>query len=136
MFIQDTTELNRLIIGEELDDIHLEFAIEMCISDWNTTAPMVGAAKTISSFPSLYLLMHGAAIQCFKMGGMRQTRNELNYQSGGSSFLRSNKTPLYQSWINMFMNDYEMKKKSLKIAQNVASGYGEVWSEYDYIGLW
>ncbi len=135
MFIQDTPELNRLTFDYELDDEHLRFAIDMTISDWNSTTPPL-PRKTIATFPSLYLLMHGAAIQCMKMSGMRQSRNELTYSSGGSSFARSNKTGLYQSWISLFTNDYEMKKRNSKIATNVSRGFGGVNSEYDCIGLW
>jgi len=135
MFLQDTPQLNRLTFDYELDDEHLRFAIDMCISDWNSTTPPL-PFKSISNFPSLYLLMHGAAIQCLKMAGIRQSRNELTYSSGGSSFARSNKTGLYQSWISMFTNDYEVKKRNTKIAQNVSRGYGNIHSEYDSIGLW
>lgn len=135
MFIQDTPELNRLTFDYELDDEHLRFAIDMAISDWNATMPPV-PQRTINTFPSLYLLMHGAAIQCMKMAGMRQSRNELTYTSGGSSFRRSDKTGLYQSWISMFTNDYEIKKRNMKIARNVSRGFGGVNSEYECIGLW
>ena len=135
MFLQDTPELNRLIRTYELDDEHLRFAIDMCISDWNSTTPPL-PFKTIGTFPSLYLLMHGSAIQALTMAGIRQSRNELSYQSGGSSFIRSNKTGHYQSWISLFKNDYEMKKRNFKISQNVKRGYGEVYSEYDYIAFW
>jgi hypothetical protein len=135
MFLQDTPELNRLIRTYELDDEHLRFAIDMAISDWNSTSPPV-PGRTIANFPSLYLLMQGSAIQALTMAGIRQSRNELNYSSGGSSFMRSNKTQYYQSWISMFKNDYEMKKRNFKISQNVKRGYGEVFSEYDYIAFW
>jgi hypothetical protein len=134
MFLQDTPELNRLIRDYELDDEHLRFAIDMTISDWNSTLPPL-PYKTIENFPSLYLLMHGAAIQALTMAGIRQSRNELQYNSGGSSFIRSNKTSLYQSWIGMFKNDYEMKKRAYKISQNLKRGYGEVYSEYDSLSF-
>lgn len=135
MFLQDTPNLNRLIRDYELGDEELRFAIDMTISDWNTTLPPL-PKKTIETFPSLYLLMHGAAIQALTMAGIRQSRNELQYSSGGSSFVRSNKTALYQSWISMFKNDYEMKKRSYKVSQNVRRGYGEVFSEYDSLSFW
>ena len=135
MFLQDTPATNKLIEGTELGPEELEFAIQMCISDWNSTAPLIGTVS-ISNFPSLFLLMHGAAIQALKMAGVRMSRNELNYQSGGSSFIRWNKTALYQSWISMWYNDYEMKKRNFKICKNLAAGYGEFWSEYEYVGFW
>lgn len=135
MFLQDTPELNRLTRDYELDDDHLRFAIDMAISDYNTTLPPT-PPKTINSYPSLYLLMHGAAINALKMSGLKQSRNELNYQSGGSSFMRSNKTGHYQAWLSLFMNDYEQKKRAYKIAGNVSRGYGGVFSEYDFLGFW
>lgn len=134
MFLMDTEQLNRLIRGRELEDEHLEFAIQMCISDWNSTTPLVGKVN-VGSFPSLYLLMHGAAIQAMKMAGIYQSRNELSYSSGGSSFSRSNKTSLYQSWISNFASDFEAKKIQYKISKNVQAGYGHGFnSEYDLVG--
>jgi len=135
MFLQDTEELNRLLGGKELDDEELRFSIDMAISDFNTTLPPT-PAKSILNYPSLYLLMHGAAINALKMAGIRQSRNQLDYQSGGSSFSRSNKTGLYQSWLSLFVNEYEQKKRALKLSGNVNRGYGEVFSEYDYVGFW
>lgn len=135
MFLQDTPELNRLTRDYELNDEKLRFCIDMAISDFNSTMPPT-PARSIETYPSLYLLMHGSAVNALKMSGILQSRNELNYQSGGSSFVRSNKTSLYQSWISMFINDYEVKKKQMKMANNISRGYGGVHSEYDFIGMW
>lgn len=135
LFTMDTPELNRLIRGNEIDEDRLELAIILTISDWNTTTPIIGKV-TLGNFPSLYLLLHGAAIQCLKMAGMYQSRNELTYSSGGSSFVRSNKTPYYQSWIQNFASEYEAKKLNYKIQKNVEGGYGYGFgSEYDLIGF-
>jgi len=134
LFTQDTPELNRLIRGYELNDDKLELALILTISDWNTTTPVIGKT-TIGNFPSLYLLLHGGAIQCLKMAGLYQSRNELTYSSGGTSFIRSNKTPYYQSWIQNFASEYEAKKLNYKIQRNVEGGYGKgLGSEYDLIG--
>lgn len=134
MFLMDTEQLNRLIRGKELEDEHLEFAILMTLSDWNTTTPVLGRT-TIATFPSLYLLMHGAAIQCLKMAGLYQSRNELTYSSGNSSFVRSNKTPYYQSWISNLASEFEAKKLNYKIQRNIEGAYGRgLASEYDLIG--
>lgn len=133
LFLRDTPQLNRLIRKEESDDDLLTFALDMCIDDWNSTVPVIGNT-TISNFPSLYLLMHGAVIQVLKTQGLYQARNELTYNTGGSSFIRSNKSNYYQSWMINFSNEYELKKRNLKIAQNVSRGWGGVSSEYDRIG--
>lgn len=135
LFLMDTEEMNRLLRRKEIDDKRLDFAIQMCISDWNSTTPRTTAVG-IGNFPSLYLLIHGAAIQCLKMAGLYQSRNELTYSSGGSSFIRSNKTGLYQSWIQNFSSEYETKKQNLKIQGNVESAYGGgLHSEYWMVGF-
>ena len=133
LFMMDTPEMNRLIRREESDDDLMTFAIHMAISDWNSTAPHIGNV-TIMTYPSLYLLMHGGAIQLLKTQGLLQARNELSYSAGGSSFVRSNKTQYYQSWMINFANEYELKKRNMKIAKNIRRGWGGVASEYDNIG--
>lgn len=134
LFLRDTAELNRLILKEESDDEMLDFAIIMAIDDWNTTAPMTNFYH-IGTFPSLYLLMHAAAIQVLKSQGIYQSRNELNYQSGGSSFVRSNKTNYYMTWATNFANEYELKKRNFKIFKNIEGGWGGVSSEYERLGF-
>lgn len=135
LFLMDTEELNRLLRRKEIDDVRLDLAIQMTISDWNTTTPRIGRT-TIGNFPGLYLLIHGAAVQALKMAGLYQSRNELTYSSGGSSFVRANKTAYYQSWIQNFASEYEQKKLNLKIQQNIETAYGGsgFHSEYWMIG--
>lgn len=133
LFMLDTPAMNRLIRREESTDDLMQFAIDMAISDWNSTTPPLTPVH-IGNYPSLYLLMHGAAIQLLKTQGLAQARNELNYSAGGSSFVRSNKTNYYMQWMINFANDYEVKKRNIKIAQNIARGWGGAPSEYDRIG--
>ena len=135
MFLMDNEEMNRLLARKEIDDDRLELAIMMTISDWNTTAPLIGNV-TIGTFPSLYLLIHGGAIQCLKMAGLYQSRNELTYNSGGSSFVRANKTPYYQSWLQNFSSEFEAKKMQFKIQMNIEGAYGNGFSsEYYLVGF-
>ena len=133
LFLRDTPELNRLIRKQESNDEMLTFAIEMAVSDWNSTSPFIDRTD-ISNYPSLYLLMHGAVIQILKSQGLYQARNELNYQAGGSSFMRFNKSSYYMNWMINLANDYETKKRNMKIAKNITGGWGGVNSEYDRIG--
>ena len=108
LFLRDTPELNRLLNKEESNDELLLFAIDMTLSDWNSTTPVIGNTN-ICNFPSLYLLMHGAAIQILKSQGLYQARNELTYNSGGSTFVRANKSAYYQSWVIVFRLIYFQK---------------------------
>ena len=80
--------------------------------------------------------MHGGAVNALKMAGLYQSRNELSYTSGGSSVVRANKTPYYQSWIQNFAAEYEAKKLQFKIQQNIESMYGNGFnSEYYLVGF-
>ena len=133
LFLRDTPQLNRLIRKEESDNELLDFALEMTISDWNSTSPHIDRIE-IQNYPSLYLLMHGAVIQIMKSQGIYQARNELTYQAGGSSFMRFNKSSYYMNWMINLSNDYEIKKRNMKIAKNITGGWGGVASEYDRIG--
>lgn len=135
LFLMDTPELNRLIRGYEIDEDRLELAIMLFVSSFNTTTPILRPVS-LGNFPSFYLLIMGSAVQCLKMAGLYQSRNELTYNSGGSSFIRSNKTPYYQSWIANFDADVQAKVLNLKIQQNVEGAYGSGFSsEYDLIGF-
>lgn len=133
LFLRDTPQLNRIIKKEESNDELLTFALDMAIDDWNTTVPVIGNT-TIENYPSLYLLMHAATIVILKSQGLYQARNELNYNTGGSTFTRFNKSNYYLSWCQNFANEYEMKKRNLKIQKNIERGYGGVSSEYNSIG--
>jgi hypothetical protein len=133
LFLMDTPELNRLLRTYEIDNKRLDLAIMLTISDWNSTTPRMYPVN-IGNFPSFYLLLHGATIQCLKMAGLYQSRNEMTYQTGGSSFVRSNKTQYYQSWIQNLSQDYEIKKLNFKIQQNCATAFGGFHSEYELIG--
>lgn len=133
LFLRDTPQLNRLIRKEESDNELLDFALEMTISDWNSTSPHIDRID-IQNYPSLYLLMHGAVIQILKSQGIYQARNELTYQAGGSSFMRFNKSSYYMNWMINLSNDYEIKKRNMKIAKNITGGWGGVDSEYSKIG--
>jgi hypothetical protein len=135
LFTSDTEELNRLLRRKEISDKQLDLAIQLTISDWNSTTPLIGMV-TIGTFPSLFLLIHGATIQMLKMAGLYQSRNELTYSSGGSSFVRSNKTAYYQSWLQNLAAEFEAKKLNWKIQRNTESAYGGGFhSEYAQIGF-
>ena len=133
LFLRDTPQLNRLLRKYESDDELLEFAIEMAISDWNSTTPLIYPVH-ILNFPSLYMLMMGAAVQILTSQGLLQARNELNYNAGGSSFVRANKTNYYMQWCMNLDNKYQVQKRNIKIQQNVSRGWGGSTSEYDKIG--
>jgi len=134
LFLNDTAELNRLIRQEETDDARLDLAIRLAVDDWNITLPILGNV-TVANHPSIYLLIHGAAIQVLKSAGLLQARNQLDYQAGNLTVRLYNKSQLYQQWLSQFAQDYEMKKINLKKYTNIDGGWSDgIPSEYASIG--
>lgn len=128
-FMRDYPELNRLIKGEEHSDRLIAWAIIDTLEDFNTTPPMTGYG--LSSFPSKHLLLRGTVISLLESVGLLMTRNHLTFSDGGIQVGVSDKTPLIQSWLQMFTNKYEQKKTQLKIALNIEGGWGGgLHSEY------
>jgi hypothetical protein len=128
-FMRDYPELNRLIQGEEHSNRLIAWAIADAIDDFNTTPPMMSFGLT--NFPSKHLLLRGTVINLLQSIGLLMTRNQLTFSDGGIQVGISDKTPLIQSWIQMFTNSYEEKKKNLKVAINIENGWGSgLHSEY------
>jgi len=134
VFMKDQPILNRLLMRAEFTKTEIDLAVNLTIDDYNTTPPLL-TAVTILNFPSLMFMVHGCAIQLLIMGGILQSRNELNYSSGGISVKTSDKTQLYQSWLNLLARGYENKKKEFKISVNIEGAYGSgVMSQYATLG--
>ena len=128
-YMRDYPELNRLIKGEEHSDRLVAWAVIDAIDDYNTTPPMTRYG--LMNFPSRHLLLRGTVISLLESVGLLMTRNHLTFSDGGIQVGVSDKTPLIQSWIQMFTNKYEQKKKELKIAINIENGWGGgLHSEY------
>lgn len=128
-YMRDKPELNALLDQPETSDALMKLSRDLTIDDFNTSPPLIGN-YTLSGFPSDYLLMMGTIIQILKSAGLLQSRNQLDYVEGGLSVQTSNKTPLYQSWIAILMQEYELKKANLKKSLNAEACYGGVYSEY------
>jgi hypothetical protein len=133
-YTQDDETLNRLLKNKEADDEDRELAIQLSIEMYNTITPIT--IETISTFPSLLFLLQGATIQILTMKGILQSRNRLNYSSGGLSVNVSDKAGEYQSWINNFLNSYFSIVQNFKKQLNVEKCFGSIPSEYSAIGTW
>jgi hypothetical protein len=132
-FMRDYPELNRLIQGSEHSDRMIAWAIMDALSDFNTTPPLIGPFQ-LSHFPSKHILLRGTVISLLESLGMLMTRNQLTFSDGGIQVGISDKSNLLMSWISLFTNKYEEKKKLLKISLNIEGGWGGgVHSEYMWV---
>lgn len=137
--LRDFPELNRLIAGQETSDRMIALAAMEAVDDFNTTPPLIEAAN-LRNFPSISLLVNGTIINILQSVGLLQVRNNLSYSDGqGVQINVSDKAPQLMGWIQMFINQYELKKMNLKKAINLngaLNGSG-LPSEYRYVnGLW
>ena len=128
-FMRDYPELNRLIQGEEHSNRLIAWAIMDAVEDFNISPPMTSFGLT--NFPAKGLLLRKSVVNLLESIGLLMTRNHLTFSDGGIQVGVSDKTPLIQSWIQLFTNSYEEKKNKLKIAINIESGWGGgLHSEY------
>jgi hypothetical protein len=66
--------------------------------------------------------------------GMLQTRNHINYSTGGINVGVNDKTPLLMNWLQYFKGYTEQRKQQVKVALNVESilGSGQVGIHSEY----
>ena len=128
-YMRDLPALNALLDGQETSDSLIQLCGELAIDDFNTSPPLIGNYD-LTNFPSKSLLIIGTIIWILRSAGILQSRNQLDYASGGVTVAVSNKTPLYQSWIAAMMQEYENKKVNLKKSINAEAAYGFIPSEY------
>lgn len=134
LYMRDFPELNRLVAGQESSDRMIAFAAVEAMSDFNSEPPHLGF-YTFDMFMSkgwVHPLRMGTICQLLHMVGLLQTRNHLPFSDGGLNVAVSDKTPLLQSWIQLFCSKWENWKKQTKVAQNIAgilTGAGGVSSE-------
>lgn len=134
-YLRDFPELNALLDGYETSDALLSLCADLAADDFSVTMPPVGQ-YTVETFPSLYLLLMGTVIQVLRSAGILQARNNLNYSDGGLTVATSDKAPIYMSYAQWLMQEYEKKKRSYKISINAAGGYGGIRSEYSFVGAY
>jgi len=135
LFMRDYPELNRLIEGKETNERMMVFAVLDALDDFNQTPPLLGEFP-IRSVPGS-LLKLGAVVHILMSVGLLQARNHIDVSDGGIQVGVSNKSPLLQSWLQLFLNQWEQKKQHLKVAWNIENAYGYgVASEYSNLGYW
>lgn len=131
-FMRDYPQLNRLIAGEESSNRQIMWAVLDALDDFNTEPPFTRFG--VENFPSRSLLIRATTISLLTSVGLLQTRNHLQFSDGGITVGINDKTPFLQSWIQLMKNEYEEKKKKLKVAYNIEGAWdGGVNSEYRFV---
>jgi hypothetical protein len=128
-FMRDRTQLNRLIAGVENSDEDIMHAIDLCISDFNSSPPFIGSYK-FANPPPYHLLIMGAVIFLLQSKGLLESRNALSFNDGGIA-ISADKDSRTMQWIQNFMAKYEADKLQFKKSANIEAAWGvSLSSEY------
>jgi hypothetical protein len=134
-YLRDFSELNRLISGEESSDRMIEYCALLALDEWNTTPPL--SNNSISNFPSRLILLQLTICQLLHSVGILKSRNRFVYNDGGFSVQTEEQDGMYQRWIQMIRSQVDPRITRLKIALNIADGWGAgMGSEYGWIHGW
>lgn len=126
MYLRDFPQLNRLVAGEESSNRQVAWAVIDAIEEFNGSPPITGTYtfSDLMSRGQASLLRKGTIVQLLYSVGLLQTRNHLPFSDGGLNVSVSDKTPLLQSWIQLFERKWEMGRDKVKIAWNIESFFG------------
>ena len=134
-YIRDFPELNRLISGEESSDRMIEYCVWLAIDEWNTTPPLSGS--NISNFPSRVILLQLTMCHLLSSVGVLKSRNRFSYNDSGFSVQTDAQDDRYIRWIGLLRSQVNQRVTQLKVALNVAGGYGAgLSSDYGWINGW
>lgn len=135
LFIRDNAELNRLVAGEESTERQIAWSVADAISDFNGTPHFTNMSlDDILSRNLHHLLVRMTVCSLVEQVGLLQTRNHVNYSTGGISVGVNDKTPLLMQWLQYFKSYTDQRKQHVKIALNIEGILGPsnsgVHSEY------
>ena len=121
LFLRDFPALNRLVAGEESSDRMIAWAVIDAIEEFNGNPPIIGTYtfSDLISNQQASLLRKGTLVNLLMSVGILQTRNHLPFSDGGLNVQVSDKTPLLQSWIQLFRRQWEMGMNRVKAQWNI-----------------
>lgn len=135
LYTRDFPELNRIIAGEESTDRQIAWSVLDALSDFNGTPHLTSYSLDEMLGRNLsYLLLRMTVISLIEQVGLLQTRNHINYSTGGINVGVNDKTPLLMQWLQYFRAFTDQRKQQVKVALNIEGILGPsnsgVFSEY------
>lgn len=135
LYLRDFPELNRLIAGEENNDRQIAWSVLDALSDFNGTPHFTQMSlEELLQHQQHYLILRRTVISLIEQVGLLQTRNHINYSTGGINVGVNDKTPLLMQWLQYFKSFTDQRKQHVKVALNIEGILGPsnsgVFSEY------
>jgi hypothetical protein len=120
LYLRDYAELNRLISGEETSDRQLAWSVLDAVSDFNGTPHLTNLSLEQLLDRQLHsLMLRLTVIAVIESVGLLQTRNHLNYSTGGINVGINDKTAMLMQWLQYFKGVTEERKQHVKVALNI-----------------
>ena len=135
LYLRDFSELNRLIKGEETSDRMILWAVKDAVSLFNGTPNLTNfTLEELLQRNQQHLMLRLTVISVIESVGLLQTRNHINYSTGGINVGVNDKTPMLMNWLQYFKSTTQQQMQSTKVALNVESilGAGEVGAHSEY----
>lgn len=129
-FLMDTAEVNHLIEDEEFNDSKLQMCLLMALDSYNTSITPISITSTISTFPSLSLIIEGGAIYALKSAIFKYIRNAFGYNDAGVQVSVEEKSAEYERTLQRMLSEWTEKCMRLKEHINLEGCYGGFSSEY------
>lgn len=123
VYMGDIPELNRLLNTVETSDEKMRLAVQLWIQYFNNIPPVLPMKYGAENFPNYLLMIHGVMIELLKMSGIIHTRNFLNFNDGGVSFVVNDKGQEYMGWIGNLMSTYSQDLINVKSGLNAEDAY-------------
>jgi hypothetical protein len=135
LYTRDFAELNRLLSGEESTDRQIAWSVLDAVSDFNGTPHFTNfRLEDILSRNLQSLMLRMTVVSLIEQVGLLQTRNHINYSTGGINVGINDKTPLLMNWLKYYKSFTDQRKQQVKVAINIEGILGPtnsgVFSEY------
>lgn len=134
-YTRDYPELNRLVAGEESTNRQIAWAVLDALSQFNGTPHLTNYSLDELLQRNQAMLMLRLTVICLiEQVGLLQTRNHINYSTGGINVGVNDKTPLLMQWLQYFRATADQLLTRVKVALNIEGILGPsnsgVFSEY------
>lgn len=119
-YMRDFPELNRIVAGEESSDRQIAWAVLDAISDFNGTPHFTTLTlEELLGKNQHALLLRMTTIALIESVGLLQTRNHINYSTGGTNVGVNDKTPLLMNWLKYYRTITDQMKQRVKVSINM-----------------
>jgi hypothetical protein len=134
-YLRDFPELNRIVAGEESSDRQIAWSVLDALSDFNGTPHFTTfSLDDLLQRNQHHLILRMTVISLIEQVGLLQTRNQINYSTGGINVGVNDKAPLLLQWLQYFKSFTDQRKQHVKVAFNIEGILGPansgVFSEY------